>query len=33
MNNRREFLGNTLGIGTGTMLAGLGLAQYAAAAH
>jgi NAD(P)-dependent dehydrogenase (short-subunit alcohol dehydrogenase family) len=31
MNNRREFLGTTLGIGTGTMLAGLGLTQYAAA--
>jgi NAD(P)-dependent dehydrogenase (short-subunit alcohol dehydrogenase family) len=31
MNNRREFLGTTLGIGTGTLLAGLGLAQYAAA--
>ncbi len=26
MNNRREFLGTTLGIGTGTLLAGLGLA-------
>jgi NAD(P)-dependent dehydrogenase (short-subunit alcohol dehydrogenase family) len=31
MNNRREFLGNTLGIGSGTLLAGLGLARYAAA--
>jgi NAD(P)-dependent dehydrogenase (short-subunit alcohol dehydrogenase family) len=31
MNNRREFLGNTLGIGTGTMLVGMGLAQYATA--
>jgi NAD(P)-dependent dehydrogenase (short-subunit alcohol dehydrogenase family) len=31
MNNRREFLGTSLGIGTGTMLAGLGLSQYAAA--
>jgi NAD(P)-dependent dehydrogenase (short-subunit alcohol dehydrogenase family) len=31
MNNRREFLGTTLGIGTGTLLAGLGLSQYAAA--
>jgi NAD(P)-dependent dehydrogenase (short-subunit alcohol dehydrogenase family) len=31
MNNRREFLGNTLGIGTGGLLLGLGLAQYAAA--
>jgi len=32
MNNRREFLGSTLGIGTGTLLAGLGLTRYAAAA-
>jgi NAD(P)-dependent dehydrogenase (short-subunit alcohol dehydrogenase family) len=31
MNNRRIFLGNSLGIGTGTLLAGLGLAKYAAA--
>ncbi len=31
MNNRRDFLGNTLGIGTGGLLAGLGLASYAAA--
>ena len=31
MNNRREFLGTSLGIGTGTLLAGLGLSQYAAA--
>ncbi|HTC53606.1 MAG TPA: SDR family oxidoreductase [Steroidobacteraceae bacterium] len=31
MNNRRDFLGNTLGIGTGSLLAGLGLAGYAAA--
>ena len=31
MNNRREFLGTTLGIGTGTLLSGLGLTQYAAA--
>ena len=31
MNNRREFLGTSLGIGTGTLLTGLGLAQYAAA--
>ncbi|HEX3838314.1 MAG TPA: SDR family oxidoreductase [Steroidobacteraceae bacterium] len=29
--SRREFLGNTLGIGTGTLLAGLGLAQHAMA--
>jgi len=31
MNNRREFLGTSLGIGTGTLLAGLGLSHYAAA--
>ena len=31
MNNRRDFLGSSLGIGTGTLLAGLGLSQYAAA--
>ena len=29
--DRRDFLGTTLGIGTGTLLAGLGLARYAAA--
>jgi NAD(P)-dependent dehydrogenase (short-subunit alcohol dehydrogenase family) len=29
MNNRREFLGTTLGIGTGTLLASLGLAAEA----
>jgi NAD(P)-dependent dehydrogenase (short-subunit alcohol dehydrogenase family) len=31
MNNRRDFLGSSLGIGTGTLLAGLGLGQYATA--
>ena len=30
-SDRREFLGTTLGIGTGGLLASLGLAQYAAA--
>jgi NAD(P)-dependent dehydrogenase (short-subunit alcohol dehydrogenase family) len=30
-SDRRDFLGATLGIGTGGLLAGLGLAQYAAA--
>jgi NAD(P)-dependent dehydrogenase (short-subunit alcohol dehydrogenase family) len=30
-SGRRDFLGASLGIGTGTLLAGLGLSQYAAA--
>jgi NAD(P)-dependent dehydrogenase (short-subunit alcohol dehydrogenase family) len=30
-SDRRDFLGATLGIGTGTLLAGLGLTRYAAA--
>jgi len=30
-SDRRDFLGATLGIGTGGLLAGLGLSQYVAA--